>query len=276
MKTYIHIGLIKTGSTYLQRTVFSRFGEIDGRRYISATVNIHQYNILSKDYSHILISNENIAGHPLNYSDPVAWHEQFKNSINNLKELYRDPYIIIGFREPAAMVQSVYKQSLNEWGIKSWKQYMKEADDSYLDQFEFSKYVKVLLDNFEKEKLFIYNHQDLLNSPEDLIMRLNIFLDILEHREYADNSSKQRENVSIPLNLENTLLTLNRLSFFLHKYFGFRLALRLGVLRINPVIVCKKLVLLTRKSNSKRDLYNLISRYRDDWEYTKKLIKSVE
>lgn len=276
MKTYIHIGLIKTGSTFLQRTVFSKFGELDGRAYIGATVNMHQYNILSKEYSHILISNENIAGHPLNNREPVTWLQQFKNSIRNLKEIYRDPHIIIGFREPAAMVQSVYKQSLNEWGIKSWKQYIKEADDNYLDQFEFSKYVEVLLDNFEKGKLFIYNHQYLLKSPEILLSRLNVFLDVPEYQDNIDYHFKKRENVSIPLNLENTLLSLNRLSFFMQKYFGFRLALKLGVLRINPAIICKNLILLTRNSNSKRDLSKLISRYRDDWNYTQKLIKSVE
>lgn len=276
MKTYIHIGFVKTGSTFLQKSLFPHFSSLKGRLYLGATKNIHQYNLLSKSYEYILISNENIAGHPLNYSSSVSWYAQFVNSINNLKSLYTKPYIILGVREPSAMIQSIYKQSLKEWSTKSWEQYLDLANQEYLNQFYFSKYVKLLLDKFPKERLFIYDHQELLDDAEGTLKRLGVFLDILEGNLAFEKSTNRKENVSVSLQKENLLLMLNRLSSGMHKVLGFRLAFRVGAFKLNPVILSDKVPIVFKKPKTKRDLTNFKVMFKDDWRTTKELINTLK
>jgi hypothetical protein len=163
---------------------------------------------------------------------------------------------------------------LNEWGVKSWQQYLEDADDTYLMQFEFSRFVSFLLDSFENERLFIYDHQELVDNFGLFSNRLNSFLEI-PSTVIEKASAGKKENVSIPVNLEKTLVFLNRLSFTLHKYIGFRLALKLGKLRVNPVIICKKLIFFTKKPKTKRNLNDLRIRFNKDWQHTQQLIKSI-
>ena len=117
----IHIGLQKTGSSFLQKNLLNfkiKNTYIDSKgdlainlfNYLEKpTIKLKNY-ILTQLYKieekNIFISNENIFGHQYNrYIDA-------KNRFNLLEELFLNPKYIVFFRSPSSLIYSQYLQKL--------------------------------------------------------------------------------------------------------------------------------------------------------------------
>lgn len=109
---YLHIGMHKTGTTYMQRCVFPRF---EGVQYIHSPILDKFVNLSSR--KQYLGSNERLAG--------TLWASpsDVDHSIEGLSKLFPDARILMSFRPHHEYIISSYKQFLHEGGTKTFREY---------------------------------------------------------------------------------------------------------------------------------------------------------
>jgi len=99
----IHVGLQKTGTTFLQEEIFKKMNV----RYIR---DISFTNLCFKRDKKTIIANETLSGDP--YSNKI---DRFK-VIDNLHKLFPDAKIIVGVRNWRDMMGSLYSQYIRNGG----------------------------------------------------------------------------------------------------------------------------------------------------------------
>ena len=99
----IHVGLQKTGTTFLQEEIFKKMNV----RYIR---DISFTNLCFKRDKKTIIANEALSGDP--YSNKI---DRFK-VIDNLHNLFPDAKIIVGVRNWRDMMDSLYSQYIRNGG----------------------------------------------------------------------------------------------------------------------------------------------------------------
>ena len=178
----IHIGLIKTGSTYLQNYIFPHLSKtifINGHEDFTSQ---WQDQVL-KNNEHILISDENFSGKawkkenyysraiPINSCPSVV----FERNVKFLKQCFPKAKIFIFFRRHGDLVISMYRQYIKNRGTlllddfygkekiihPSWLSYQKKIqilqkyfDDGtyFIDYTDFQKYGdQFIIDFFQQE-----------------------------------------------------------------------------------------------------------------------------
>ena len=128
-KYVIHLGLHRTGTSYLQKIVFPKFKHLK------------------------IISNENLSGDNLGLG--------FHLNIDRVTLLYaifmkyHNCKIILGIRNKDDWLKSCYNKYC-DYGHKSYKDWYNDFDKNLLD---FDSYIKEI--NFLFSDVFIYNYEDL-------------------------------------------------------------------------------------------------------------------
>lgn len=166
MKVTLHIGLHKTGTTFLQRSVFPALDVNVVRRWEPV------HSIWSGQ--HLLISDESLSGLPFSGD----WLSGFKRKVDTVYEFFGNPSIIIGFRRHASLVCSLYKQYLHEGGTEG-VEYLFSADDSGLIKHEdivFQRRIEYLEERFDR--LMIYTQEEMQEDLNGLVKRLASFLGV--------------------------------------------------------------------------------------------------
>ena len=104
-QVFLHVGLHKTGTTFLQYHVFPL---LEGVR------TLHGWQpataLAEGAAPRTLITSENFSGWPWG----GGWAEQFEARMRSLAALFPRAKALIGFREHAAMLLSLYKQHLHQ------------------------------------------------------------------------------------------------------------------------------------------------------------------
>lgn len=186
----IHIGLHKTGTTYLQSSLFP---------------NLKNYNVYRGYESHrqllklgrekkIIISDEGISGDlwGMNYLN------DFKENIYFLKKTYNNPKIIFGIRNHSSFILSVYKQYLHEKGTNDLDFLYNINNTGIIKSEELLLLPKITLLRESFEKVFIYSQESLISNENDFISALTNFLDTDINSNYQ---SQKDSNVGV-----NTIL----------------------------------------------------------------------
>jgi hypothetical protein len=157
---YIHVGLPKTGTSWLQQNLFPR-------------INVHLIK-KRKDFinipnnGRILISNESLSG---SYSQSV----DFRNYLAyGMKTVYPNAKLIVGLREKNSWLKSMYNQGVKR-GVfeESFEEWKNNLDPRILD---FDNYVKKLNDLFND--VFIYWFEDFKKNKKKVIKDICNFLDV--------------------------------------------------------------------------------------------------
>jgi len=107
----IHVGLQKTGTTFLQEEIFRKLKNVRYIRDISFT------NLCFKRDKKTIIANEALSGDP--YSNKI---DRFK-VIDNLHKLFPDAKIIVGTRYMPNMIDSLYSQYIRNGGYRIHKKW---------------------------------------------------------------------------------------------------------------------------------------------------------
>lgn len=155
-KLYIHIGLPKCGSTFLQHVIFPEICKINNLEYfrnnekVTKKVFKHHLNTIFKNNierlkvsKDMIISWEKLVG----YEDPFFWN---KYSENNLKFFGKNSHIIIVVREPKEFLSSIYLEHCVQ------KHYFPRPDFYFLNKKTYSEELqqkKFSLHNFSYQKL---------------------------------------------------------------------------------------------------------------------------
>ena len=270
MNVFFHIGLVKTGSTFIQSAVLDKVGdELCVIRPTSGLTNAAAF----RGSNGILISNENLAGNPISQlNNNEALFDEFRRCIDTSIAFFNSPKIIMGFRAPEKFVNSLYKQYLQERGTKKWDEFL-SCYQSRIGDLDFSRFIYYLRERFCESDLFLYSQEELRRSTPDVTNSLKAFIGVAAGPKGLDIGVTE-VNRSLPERYEPVIRFLNRQSWRLHKVSGRHLGFRIGGLGINPAwICCRLLPQVFGRGNAERDLSPLERRYAKSWKCAREEIR---
>lgn len=267
-KITLHIGLHKTGTSYIQEVILGSM--TDDIELIRGWYTHRQ--LMKVDINKpIIISDEGISGSLWNGS----YLEDFNTNIKRIKEFYGDPKIMFGIREHSSFIFSVYKQYLHQRGYKDFSYIFNEENKGILkfNELEIYPKIKILKENFSD--VFIY-------SQESLFSRKNIFiislLDFLEVKKKIDLKTFSSERVNEGVSTKLQVKTLKRLNILNHKLEQIHPYLSLysrplRKLKLTPRDFCQKQLIKIKsdKIEMEKEIKDFIKElYQKDWELSMK------
>lgn len=162
-KIFFHVGLHKTGTTFLQENIFSKFkkDEVNYIRYPSLDMLIDTKRIN-------LVSEENLSGEPqVGIPAYIRFIIAYRLSL-----LFPSAKIIIGLRDRESWVKSLYSQYIRQGGTKDYKYWFENVFDRY--NIDFKSYISFLESRFNT--VFVYNFNDFCNNQEEVIRSICDFI----------------------------------------------------------------------------------------------------
>ena len=159
---YFHVGLAKTGSTFLQKNFFPYLKNI---KYISTHDYINCIDIINKtNYKSYLISRE--------------FDKQFEREIKKFISYFPDTKIIVVFRRHDQWIASQYKRAVkNGWHL-DFKNYYnlnnkgiwKNSDLTYMNKLKIIK-------KYSKSKPLILKFEELKKDPFNYLNKISNYTD---------------------------------------------------------------------------------------------------
>ncbi len=186
-ETILHIGMQRTGSTFLQKEVFSNIEEInfiDRRNKIYEKLkNIEEIsdkvirnNLESEiernlDLNKInLISEENINCRMWTTED-----NRF-DKIDKIQLLFPDAKIIFGTRDKTDLLVSWYKKYVICGGVKPFNEFKKNVIN--VDKINYDSYVKHLIGLYGERNVFVYKYESLKKDVDIFAERICDFMGV--------------------------------------------------------------------------------------------------
>lgn len=205
----IHIGYHKTGTTFLQRTVFTddrlffRVKEKQIQKYFvepwSFEFNFNEANEfvnneIKKSGSRLTVfSNERLSG---------SLHDSDKNSkeiSTRLAKCFDMAKILIVIREQKSMIKSSYYHYLKTRGSYSITQYLFPPGShfSHLNKFKYHYLIQEYYDRFGKENVLVLTYELLQEDQNEFLRQIFNFID-LENEVNLNNIKKTKINEAFP------------------------------------------------------------------------------
>lgn len=185
----IHLGLHRTGTTFLQKEIFEKLK-------INYIFDDAIHRIKMKDGIN-LISNEG-----LSLSMPHSLTHRLQ-ILDHLQKLFPNARILIGLRERETWLRSCYYRYILSRGTLTYQEYLEKYANNILD---FDSYLKEIQKRFGE--IYIYHFEDLKRKPDYTIKKICDFIDV-EIPRYK----LTKRNASLKMNQLNVLRQLNKLNF---------------------------------------------------------------
>jgi hypothetical protein len=191
---FIHIGLHKTATTFLQDEIFPNLEGLHYTRKEDITELIREITIHDQTISNIdsikdrlaatfsgdrnLISGESLSGNPfLQYINRT-------NTLDKLRSMFPNAKIIIGIRSQVGIIASMYKQYIKCGGVKTLSDLTAPPMDIHqpayeyfnLSTFKYNALIKKIEDCFGRDNLYIYVYEDLIDNQARFLSGLLNFL----------------------------------------------------------------------------------------------------
>lgn len=168
MKKYnivFHLGLHKTGTTFLQQEIFPKLSGVNYKVYF----NENKYE-LNDEIN--LISCESLSGSPTTWinlnvllRDLIAY---------GIKSQFPDAKIIVGFRNKEKWLKSIYTQAVKEGNTNSsYDRWYAKFDKRHID---FEGYLNLLESLFNN--VYVYYLEDLQNDPITFVNNICEFIGV--------------------------------------------------------------------------------------------------
>ena len=166
-RLYLHIGMHKTGTTFLQREVYPRW---QGITYIPRD-NLEV--ILRADPENIrLLSREGLSGQ--NWDS----FEERDKSIRRLATLFPDARILISFRRHASYITSSYNHYVQRGGTLAFEQFFDFDHDLGLlkrDDFLYMERIR-RLEQYFSSRPFVFFFEETFSSLERLLKDMQCYI----------------------------------------------------------------------------------------------------
>jgi hypothetical protein len=164
-KVFFHIGLHKTGTTWLQNQFFSR---LDGVKVLH-TRHLGRVIVPAGSSTTLIVSHAGLSGTLSN--EPPGNNQLLTDNLRLIAEFVADTAIIIGFREHASWLHAAYSNKAKKtWGM---------SPKNYVQVFSFDdlSWCKKL-DTIEQfsAAVFPFFYEELLWNPHALVDDLCKFL----------------------------------------------------------------------------------------------------
>ena len=164
----IHIGMHKTGTTFLQENVFKKLDGVNLMR-------CNYINMFVKDGVKNLISNESfsICPYPVKYClYPDVSHR--KIVLNRLKDCFGDAKIIVGIRKNSEdWLRSLYSEYIKDNGLYNYIKFKSMIDPSFLDH---EVYVDTVRSMFSE--VYSYEFEDFKEDQHQIISSICNFIGV--------------------------------------------------------------------------------------------------
>lgn len=246
----LHIGLPKTGTTFIQNAVFSKLPVTTLRGW-------HKHrDIMNCDFGKpIIISDQTLSANPFGKD----YFNKFKENMMNIKILYGNPYIIFGVRKHEDFLYSLYIQYLYQGGTELINYLYNEKNTGIIkhEDLFFEDRINLLKTIFTN--VFVYSQESL---GDNFTKALKSFLGVNSN---AKINYAKRFNQKIDRIFQIKLIKkLNRIKGFYSK--------PLRKLKITPRYISQYFK-FGKRYELDSSLKNYISVfYKKDWNKTKKLI----
>lgn len=179
-EVFFHVGLAKTGTTYLQHKFFPK---LRGIKYIRRTKyrNFKYVQIIKRtDYEKYLVSNE--------------FDRQLEKETKNIASVFPDAKIIIVLRRHDSWIASQYKRRIKNGYSLTFKEFIDlEKDQGYWKQKDLYFYpmLKMIERRFKTRPLVLF-YRELRKNPYLFLERISQFLGVSFDKESIDLSPKHR------------------------------------------------------------------------------------
>jgi hypothetical protein len=207
---FLHIGLHKTGSTFLQQAVFPHWPDIDylGKPYAAN----HLEGWIHRGTNKALISNEQFSSAPVGaflVEGPERWNAHRVRCLKRLSILFPEAAIIVGVRSQPGFVLSLYSQYISFGGTLDVEEFWK-ADGGAAPLAGEDLLLSPAIDLIGSiwPKTFVFSLDELSGARRDLL-----FADLA--RFFGVNTRPQVSadhpiNESVPQELAEKLLSQSR------------------------------------------------------------------
>ncbi len=258
---FFHVGLGKTGTTFLQYRVFPYF---QGIQYIQRTKYKKSKEIIKDgESSKYLLSRE--------------FDHQFEEEVKWFAQTYPDTTPIVVFRRQDSYIASQYRRFTKNGFNLDFDAFINLDDDSgffKIKDLDYGRHIKILEDNFNKKPIVLI-YDDLKNDPKkfvtDLANRLGVTIDInkvdfsTKHSSYSEKQLKAIAALSEKMDLRKRRIFDNGLLHLLSRLYMS--IFRYGTLytaKILPDSLFSEEPLIDPKKLERVREY-----FADDWEETK-------
>jgi len=164
---YIHIGLHKTGTTFLQDAIFPN---LKGIKYFYKPTNINgNLDTLSlKINEKTLVSDEEIS-----FSMPNRNHVTRLDFIQMLHKKFPNAKIILGLRAYDSWLKSCYSQYIKSGGYLKFDDYKEKYP-----HLKPSEYRRIIYTLWGEENVFVYWQENLRKTPQITLKELCDFIGV--------------------------------------------------------------------------------------------------
>lgn len=254
----IHIGLHKTGTTYLQYEYFNSLKDViymHGNQFF-----VPWKEQVSKEKKMMLLSYEGFSG--IAWNKESSWIESFEVNIAALKQFFPQAIILITFRKHGDLLLSMYKQYINEGNSCDLNEFYGETGVIKSDDLSFKTRINLLEEYFERVYFLNYesfkaegtNYYDNLFRKEFSLTRQN----------NQKHISKSNKSISGP-----KLELLRKINPIYAKFpRKIRTGLRYFGLSPRDILQNKLKFWNSKDSNEYKKLKDKINKeFTKDWEY---------
>jgi len=195
---YIHVGLARTATTWLQEELFSKLNNVN---YIAKTKNNYPQWLINWHYLDDYAFDKNIEDIKFNLNKNINKNqvnilssEAFTNmsvkysQAKRIKKIAPNAKIIITLRDPIDLIKSHYKFHIKE-GLYfleldkylDWKRtpyVLFKRKPFYLPDLFYDEIIEYYQRLFGKENILILKYEDMINNPELYFSKLSEFIGI--------------------------------------------------------------------------------------------------
>lgn len=214
-KIILHVGMHKTGTTFLQWNVFPY---IDAKFHWHLFYKNHMKNVLDlskkPDYDKIkdqlgqvlsdekinIISEENIYTYQFTKTD-----DRYAR-LERINKIFSKAKIIIGTRKKEENLASWYVEYVSVGGTQDYQGFL----DNFLniDKLDYKAYIDKLVELYGKENVFVYSIDELRSDQSAFVEKLCRFMDVEAPKEYRKTPARVGYSLEVL-----------KLSLFLNRFF---------------------------------------------------------
>lgn len=194
-KIVIHLGLHKTGTSFLQAEVFQRIKNVN-------YIGMLRYGTKIYDNKLNIISDEELSVNPHlppchgNYLDS----EQRTVIAKRLHSIFPEAKIILGIRNKDTWLRSVYSQYVKGGGVHNFDSFVSNVFDHHF--LDFESYIDCLKGLFNE--VLIYRFEDLKQDPNSFVSNICDFIGVdappFKNKIYEKGWSERQISLGLFLN----------------------------------------------------------------------------
>ena len=189
-KTIIHIGFHKTGTTFIQKKIFSAFPDIFYRvpqARIGSHFSTSPLHYSEKEVQAFCDSEKSMTNAPINVFSCEALSSNIHGgdhlSAYKADRLYHhlpEAKVLIGIREQRSMIKSAYNQFLRAKGSYSIEEYLQnpKTNKFSFNHLQYDKIISYYKAVFGKEKILVLPYELLSSDPHKYLTTVFDFIGI--------------------------------------------------------------------------------------------------